>query len=272
MKKLQTLIYLLAFFVVLAAKADLSDSLLVPQEEMKFAKDYLEKIRTRNFDYALSHIDTELSEQVSDEKLEEIAAYFPTGQLLSTELIGSQVNTFNDTWEGNFSFEYEFQSGWSVANVVLKRVDSITTVIGFNVYRTSASQKELNEFVLPGKTIQHYLVLVLACIVPVFIVITLIYCVKTPMLKRKWLWVLFVVGGIGTISINWTTGLYEFKILQYQLLGVGATAVGEYAPWMITAGFPLGAIVFWFKRNSFIEQGKANKSIQQDASEAGASD
>jgi len=271
MKKLQVLVALLVLFAAFAAKADLSDSSLVPQEEMNFSKDYLSKIRGRDFDYVLSHIDPELIGQISEEKLEEIAAYFPSGQLLSTELIGSQVYNFNSTWQGNISFEYEFESGWALANVVLKRADDRTTVTGFNVYRTEASQKELNKFVLSGKTVLHYLVLGLAVVVPVFIIITLVYCIKTPIQKRKWLWVLFVLGGIGTISINWTTGMYEFKILQYQLLGAAATTAGEYSPWVITAGLPLGGIIFWFKRNSFIEQGKAIKSSQQDASETGAS-
>ena len=271
MKSLRIILSILIIFVASVAHADLSENDLVPKDEMNFAKSYLGKIRDRNFEYVLSHIDPELLDQVPPEKLEKIAAYFPSGQLLSTELIGSQVNTFNETWQENFSFEYEFESGWAVANVVMKRAGNKTTVIGFNVYRTEASQKELNKFQLAGKSALHYLVLFLACIVPIFILVSLVYCIKTPMQKRKWLWVLFILGGIGTISINWTSGAFGFKILQYQLFGVAVMASSEYAPWIITAGFPLGGIIFWFKRKSFIEQGKANKSSQQDASEAGAS-
>jgi hypothetical protein len=271
MKNIKVIVMLLTLLGASVVRADLSESSLVPREEMEFAKDYLGHIRSRNFDYVLSHIDPDLSGQVSIIKLEEIAAYFPSGQPISTELIGSQVNTSNSKWQGNFSFEYKFESGWAVANVVMKRVDDKTTVIGFNVYRTEASQKEHNKFVLTGKTFLHYLVLSLACFTPVFILITLVYCIKTPIPKRKWLWVLFILGGIGTISINWSTGAYGFKLLQYQLLGAGAVAASEYAPWIITAGFPLGAIIFWLKRKSFIEQGRANKSSRQNASEAGAS-
>lgn len=97
---------------------------------MNFAKNYLEEIRERNFEYVLSHLDPGLVDHVSSEKLEEIAAYFPEGQKLSTVLIGSQINTLNEIWQGNFSFEYEFESGWVVANVVMKRMDNKTTVIG----------------------------------------------------------------------------------------------------------------------------------------------
>lgn len=262
MNKYQIFIALIVLFTSGLVKADLSDSALVPKEEMSFAKDYLNKIRTRDFEYVLSYIDPELSDQVSIEKIEEVAQYFPSGKVFSTELIGSKVNTFNSTWQGNFSFEYNFEGGWAVANVAMRRVADTSTVIGFNVYRTEASQKELNKFVLSGKTVFHYLILVLACVIPIFIFITLIYCIKTPIPKRKWLWVLFVLGGIGTVSINWVSGEYGFKIVQYLLFGAAANAGSGYAPWVISAGFPLGAIIFWFKRKSFIEQSKTNKSMQ----------
>lgn len=253
MTNLRNIFSLLMILATSIAVADLSDNALVPQVEMNFAKSYLGEIRERNYKYVFSHIDPELLTQVSEEKLEEIAAYFPSGQLLSTELIGSQVNTFNETWQGNFSFEYEFESGWAVANVVMKRIENKTTVIGFNAYRTEASQKEINKFDWAEKSALHYLVLILACIIPVFILVSLVYCTKTPIPKRKWLWVLFILGGIGTISINWTTGVFEFKILHYQLFGAAAGAASEYSPWVITAGFPVGAMIFWFKRKSFIE-------------------
>lgn len=254
MKTLQIIAALLVLFTAFAAKADLSDSSLVPQKEMNFAKDFLTQIRERNFEYVLSFIDPVLSGKVSEEKLEEFAAYFPSGELLSVELIGSKVHTQNNTWHGNFSFEYEFESGWAIANTVMKQVAGETTVVAFNVYRTKASQEELNKFELTGKTAIHYTILILACAVPVFIFITLIYCVKTPMQKRKWLWILFILGGFGTISINWTTGLYEIKMLHYQLFGAAAGAASKFSPWVVTAGFPFGAIVFWYRRRSLIER------------------
>ncbi|BDY04461.1 hypothetical protein [Ferrimonas sp. YFM] len=256
MNNLKVTFCLLITLVASIAHADLSDNVLVPKEEMNFAKNYLGEIRERNFEYVLSYIGPELLNQLSEEKLEEFAAYFPSGQLLSTALIGSQVKTINETWQGKFSFEYEFESGWAVASVVMKRTDNKISVIGFNVYRTEASQKELNKFELSGKSALHYLVLVLACIVPIFILVSLFYCIKTSIPKRKWLWALFILGGIGTISINWSTGAYTLKVLEYQLFGAGAIAASEYAPWVVTVGFPLGAVIFWIKRKSLIEQGK----------------
>ena len=249
LKSVATLM-LLAFSGLVAA--DLSTNPLVPKAEAAFARDYLQKLHERSFDHVKAYLDPALTAQVPDQKLEDIAQHFPSGKVVSTELVGSQTNVVNSVWHGNFSFEYQFEGGWAVANVVLKRTGEQLSVLGFNVYRTDASQREINKFVLQGKSAWHYTILAQAVTVPVFIIATLIVCLRTPIPRRKWLWVLFILGGIGSISINWTTGAWEFQLLHYLLFGGAALAASEHAPWVITAGFPLGAIVFWLKRRKFI--------------------
>jgi hypothetical protein len=245
---INAIIFLCLITVSVFALADLSNNVLVPKLESSFAKDYLQKIQDKDFEFVKSQLDSSLTGQVTDQDLLKIANYFPSGHLLSTELVGSHVNTVNSTWEGNFTFEYHFEQGWALANVVLKRVNNKLTVIGFNVYRTKASQKEINKFSLIGNSPIQYLILTSAILVPLFILISLIVCIKTPIVKRKWLWILFILGGIGTISVNWTTGAYGLKILQYQLFGLAVSGANEYAPLVLTIGFPIGAVAFWFKR------------------------
>jgi hypothetical protein len=262
-KAIKNILALLAFifitFMYQISYADLYGSVAVPYEDAKFAEEYIAKLRNKEFSYVKNLMSKEILNQINDEKLNTMAEYFRNGELLSTELIGSQVNTFNSQWSGNFSFEYHFSTGWNLANVAYKKVDGKIEIIGLNVYKSDASQKEINKFALSGKSIPQYLILASAIIVPFFILVTLIFCIKTPIARRKWLWILFVLGGFGTISTNWTTAAFGYKIFQYQLLGAAAMASSEYSPWIITVGFPVGAIIFWFKRKSFIEQSKVNK-------------
>ena len=255
------------------ASADSSDSPLVPQQEMTFAKAYLTKLREKDYEYVSSHVSPELRSEISHPKLDEIAKYFPSGALQSTELIGSQVNIAKEIWHGNFTFEYKFDNGWAVANVVLRRpADSVKpVVIGFHVNQFDASQKELNEFDLSGKSALHYSVLFSACAISIFILVTLIYCIRTPIANRKWLWILFVLGGIGSISINWTTGAYAFKILAYLIFGASATAASEHAPWVVSAAFPIGALTFWIRRQALLEATAASQSKDEDDRDSGAS-
>ena len=243
-----------------SVKADTANSFLVPQEEMMFAKNYLQHLIDRNYDHVLRYIDKDEVGVITREKLDNVVSFFPTGDVISTELIGSHINIIDSVWNGNFVFEYHFDTGWVVANLVVKKIGGEIKVLGFNVTPTQASQKELNKFELAGKTVLHYLVLFTTVFVFLFILVTLVICIKTPIPRRKWIWVLFVLGGVGSFSLNWTSGAYAFKLIELHLVGVGIGAANEYAPWVLNVGFPLGAILFWLMRGSFIRKSELIKS------------
>ncbi len=229
---------------------------LVPKEEAKFAEGYLNKLRLKDFSYVKSQMSAEILAQASDSLLIEMSNHFRKGELLSTEIIGSQVNIFNGQWQGNFSFEYHFSDGWNLANAAFKKVNGKYEIIGLNVYQTNMSQKELNAFTLQNKSIAQYSILLLAIIVPVFIIVSTYFCARTPIPKRKWLWLIFILLGILSVQVNWTTGDISVQPLSVHLLGVSAMASSPYSPWIIATSLPLGAIIFWFKRKKFIEISK----------------
>lgn len=241
---------------------------LVPKEEAKMAENYLTKLRERDFVYIKSKLSDELKPQVTDALLIQLADYFRGGELISTEIIGSQVNVFNGVWQGNFTFEYHFTEGWNLANAAFRKVGDNFEVIGLNVYQTEMSQKEFHAFNLSGKSLLHYLVLVLAISVPLFILVTTYFCVRTPIPKRKWLWVIFILLGVSAIQINWTTGQYAIQLISVHLLGASAFAAGPHAPWVISASIPLGAILFWIKRKRYMQLSKeANNSFNPDGAD-----
>jgi hypothetical protein len=270
MNNLFKVVILIVFsFVLSSCSQDELHERFIPQEESSFAQDYLSKLRERDFAYVKSILSPELDAQVTDQLLEQMAAYFREGEPLSVKIIGSQVNEFNGQWRGNFTFEYQFEGGWNLANAALQKKASGYQVIGLNVYQTEASQKEINAFNLVSKSGLQYLVLCLAVLVPLFILFTLIVCIRTPIQRKKWLWVIFVLLGFGAIYVNWTSGALAFQLISIHLFGASATAAGPAAPWILSASIPMGAIVFWMRRKSLIE--RANKSSQQDISDAGTS-
>ncbi|WP_444907284.1 hypothetical protein ACJJIR_02995 [Microbulbifer sp. SSSA008] len=268
MKLLFNLLAFTALIFTTAANADISENSLAPQKEANFAQNYLDRFMQRDFDYVMSLIDTEVAGTISPEKLEEMHGYLPSGKLLSTELIGSQVKVINDNWEGSFTFEYHFEDGWALASAYMIRTEGKISIAGFSVYNTPDSQKELNRFSLSNKPLGHYLVLTMAIIFPVFILVTLVTCIRTPVQKRKWLWILFILFSVGAIKLNWTTGAYHIKLFSFQLFGGGAVSASEHAPLILTAGFPLGAIIFWFKRRSLIGQKKKTQKSQTELKES----
>ena len=71
----------------------------------------------------------------------------------------------------------------------------------------------------------------------------------------KWLWAIFTLLGIGTVSLNWTTGQMTIEPVAVRLLGMRAGWVDQYSPFVITLSVPLGAIVFLAKRKTLVYRG-----------------
>ena len=256
MKKREALIAILAAFVLTGCGYEEMADSLIPKEESRFAKDYLQRVRDKDFEYVMSHLDPELVDQVTVEKLTAIAEYFPSGDLISVEIVGSQVHTTNKTWTGNFSFEYEFSGGWVIANAAMKRVNDRTTVIGFNVYRTTGSQRELNAFSAVDLTPLRIAMLIATITIPIFMLLTCVMVYRTAIASKKWRWYLLSLGGVGAVYFNWTTGVFNYQLATVQLLGASATAAGPHAPWIFEFTIPIGALVFWMRRKHLIEQSK----------------
>ena len=74
---------------------------------------------------------------------------------------------------------------------------------------------------------------------------------------RKWPWILFIIFGIGKISVNWATGQWTGQFVAVQLFS--AAAMSEfYGPWVISASVPIGAVAFIiYKRTRLLRSHKA---------------
>ena len=70
--------------------------------------------------------------------------------------------------------------------------------------------------------------------------------------RRKWIWILFILFGIGQFAINWTTGQWSVKLLQLQLFGAG-TFAPLFGPWTVFVSLPVGAIIFLLQRKKLMK-------------------
>lgn len=220
----------------------------VPKEESQFAQDYLDHLRQGNIEYIKNNLDPLIAKQATDEKLREMINYFPTGEVKSVKLLGYHRFNYQSNLVNNFTFEYEFSDGWALANAAVQNLEDKRSIVGINVYRTTVSQQEYHKFTLSNKTMAHYIMIILAVIVLIFIIVTTIMCVRTPSLKLKWLWILFILVGFISFNINWTTGQLSYQLIHIKLLGASATAASPYSAWIISFSIPVGAIVFWIRR------------------------
>ncbi len=230
----------------------------VPQQEADFARNYLALLHARNFDAVESEIDPEIKNEQLRANLEHIASFFPSGNPQDVQIVGAQTISNAGITQVSLTFQYAYPDKWLLANVLLRKDGESTVVAGIHVKPLPDSLQNINRFTFKDKGIAHYAIFLLAIAVPLFIVAVLFLCIKTPMPKRKWLWVLFILAGVAQVTLNWTDGSFNVNPISFQLFGAGFLRGSPYAPWMLSISFPLGALVFLFRRNSYFEQNARN--------------
>jgi len=228
---------------------------MAPDDDEAFAKQYFSALRARDFDTAKRILDPQFVKPGLEANLTKVAKFLDQGDPLSVELIGCNVFFTPEKRRSSLTYQYHFTNSWLLAAITIDTAGNNKRVFAVNVYPLPKSLGELNAFTIKGKGIQHYIMLLLAIAIPIFILVVLIDCIRTKMWKRKWLWVIFILFGFGKLSLNWTTGQFFFNLLsiQIQLFGAGCIKQGIYAPWFISISVPLGAIIFLIRRNKLAE-------------------
>ena len=243
------------FTLLLAAAAVLSgcdksvpfDS-LIPKEELSLAKGFVTKIASRDYLAIESALDPALVTPDLYVRLDEMLKILPTDSTKSVRAVGSNTVTNSKSTSFNFTLEYEYPTAWVLAVVLLERRDGKLVLKGISFVPRSQSLETENQFTLDGKGLLHYVVLALAVVIPLFVLYTLVLCVRTKFAKRKWLWVLFVAVGLIQFHFNWTSGAWEIQPVSFMFLGAGFVKAGPVAPWVFTLAIPMGAILFLFRR------------------------
>ena len=234
-------------------------------DEIAFAKDYIAKFPAHNFDGIDASLDPSLKNDQLHGTLKTMASFFPVGPATDIKLIGFNVSTFEDAngtrSQTDILFQYQFPDRWIVAEVVVKKTEKGFMVLGVHVSPLRDSLKNIHAFTMAGKPAANYAMLAATVVVPLFTLAVLVLCIRTPIPKRKWLWVVFILlGCFVTLKMNWTTGDTEFQLLSFQLLGASWMKSSPYNPNVLSVSFPLGAIVFLMRRKKLIGGNPADKT------------
>jgi hypothetical protein len=224
-----------------------------PPEDVAAAKDYVRLLRERKFDELEKLISPEVKNKAGiRQAMADMADQFPPGEPKSIKLVGAHFNAkFNvDNKSGSesvvrqdISMEYEFPDRWLLVQIVTDKTDAGKSIYGFRVNPIADSLENTSRFSLKGKSALHYAMFAAAIAVPLFILAVLFVCVITPVPKLKWLWIIAMLFGVGQVDFNWSTGEWQFQLLNVLLFGAGVREA-PYGPWIISIAFPAGAVAF----------------------------
>jgi hypothetical protein len=200
-------------FLIILSGCGNPDNLIkkfTPPEDETIATNYIALLRQRQFEPIEKDLDPNLKSALTQDTLVKMAEAIPPQDPISVKVIGANSVRSTDLYKINLTFEYQFRSKWLLINVATQKKDGVSTIIGFNVYPLTDSLENLNKFTLAGKNLLQYLTLALAVLIPLFTLFALVLCIRTKMEKRKWLWIIFILIGIGKFTVNWTTGQWNF--------------------------------------------------------------
>jgi len=230
---------------------------IVPPEDDLLARRSIELVRLGDFKDLRPLLDPSLTSTPDlDERLADVQRVLAQGLPIDTTLIGCQVNTINSVANSkrrsDISYELHFPHAWVAGDIVVDTENNTQVVSGIHFRQYPNSFEEMNRFSLQGKTPFHYLVLACCIAVPIFIVCVLIVCIRTGPIRRKWLWILFILFGVTQLQFNWTTAAWNCQPVSILLFGSSYLQSGPFAPWVLSFGFPLGAVIFLLRRKKLV--------------------
>lgn len=225
---------------------------MAPDEDEKLVKECLKALSMRDYETVKSQLDPQFVKPGMEADLSKIADMLDHGDPLSLVLVGCNVFSSSGKRRTKLTYQYQYPDLWVLASVTVDTVGGDQRAFGINVKPLPKSLRALNAFTLAEKEVQHYVMLILSMGIPLFILITLIICIRTKLRKRKWFWIVFILIGFGKLGFNWTTGQILFNPLSFsvQLFGVAVFKQGLYAPWIMSISLPLGALIFLMKKKT----------------------
>lgn len=255
--------YLLAFGAAMFVSGCDQASLMkkaIPADEEAAARNYVELLVNKDFEKIERDTDPKLVDAGTSGTLARMAAFFPVGETpKSVKVIGAYTNYEPTSSRTQITLEYEFQHNWVLTDITRETRDGTATILGFHVYAIADSVEHQNRFTLAGKGAAHYSFLILALALITFDLYVLVLCVRSQGVKRKWLWIIFVLFGFGRVYLNWTNGAVDTMLISIQAPVVMATRP-LYGAWTITLTVPLGAILFLRSRKRNAPESKLTGS------------
>jgi len=218
----------------------------VPKDDDAFARRFLELVRTGDYAAASQMLDLSQQGKKSEAGLRSLNTVLAHGGQLSVEVIGFNISS--NLSGGNklmdLSYQIRFADMYAAGDVVIQHTAAGgATILGAHFQLLPDSLKEINRFTFSGKSIVHYLIFAICIAAPVLIIFALIACIRTP-IRKKWLWIIFILMGFGQFQFAWTSGQLGVRLFYFTILGAGVMRSSSYASWIFSFSAPLGAILF----------------------------
>lgn len=185
-----------------------------------------------------------------------MAPIVPRGADTHYNLVGA--DTEHDLTTGartsRLAYEVAGDGRHAYVSIGIRRGDGEPRLVAVQALPLPGPLAELNRFTLAGKSALHFAFLLAAAGSFATIAVALFLLIRTPGVRRKWLWGVGACLGVGQIAIDWTTGQVHLNPIFLQLFGAMFVKAGVGMPWLVGFGLPVVALVILFRRPLWIAE------------------
>ncbi|MFC4729705.1 hypothetical protein [Coralloluteibacterium thermophilus] len=244
---------LIAFLAVLLTACSERDLLqrIATEAEQATAQRYVALLQEGDLEPIERRLDAPLRGPQATAALAAMARLVPSSAPLTVELVGAH-RSIGTSPSLTLTYQYDFGSSWLL--VIVQTRDDV--LLGLHVQPRATSLQDASRARPEAWSWKTYLVVAGTALAPVLVLAALTLCIRSRLRGRKWPWIIFILLGLGGFSADLATGEVGVNFLTVQLLAAGATW-SEWAPSILQASIPLGAILFLFRRPKLLASGDA---------------
>jgi len=209
---------------------------------------FIELMRHGDFTEIEARMDSQYKTSELPAIMKQMSESMPKGEPLSRKLVGANLESHNDERSINLTYQYGFAGNkWFLANCAVREAAGSFTLVGMEVRPMQASIDTMQTFTLAGKSAFQYTVLAASILFVLASLVAFIAAILDKTLTRKWLWIVSILFGVTSLTVNWDTGQWSFQLLHLQLFSASAVS-GPYGGWVISVGLPVGTLIYIFRR------------------------
>jgi hypothetical protein len=221
------------------------------------ARHYIDLVSDGDFARARELLDPSLRATATDDMFKQLREWLNAPGPRELTQIGLQSMISSAETRVSLVYQLHCSRGFAVVQVVQRFGTHDTVVEKILVTPVADDLRRLNAFTFAGKGAGHYVFLALCVGDLALMIYALVACARTPMRRRKWAWILFILVGIARVKLDWTSGQTWFEPFSLRLPIVGWEAASPYAPHLLWLALPLGAIVFLVRRPKLLARATA---------------
>lgn len=239
----------------------------IPEEAENAAQKILKEILDKNIDGVKGLSAAAMLEiEDIDESLKKVLSYIPDDKVKNVEPIYVEIRK-NEDPDNPFPiyrslFEAEYDEGFVTLDMYIHDQSKCCLLRHITINKHDERPSTRNNLTFGDKKPRHYIFFALLFLMPAFIIFTLVKCYRNKLMAKKKRWMFFIAFGLWGLSLNWTTGAigqeffeisrtsagsanFTFNFLSFNLLGAGILKDQMFGPWILTIGFPVGAVLYW---------------------------